>query len=123
MLTKIKIFYWDALRSLLKEFLWGTVIREYMENGDTLIVENQHYSTGWHLILKDAFDNLIDIECIFFYEKSIKGQYADQYYVQDWPLQHASQETINELNKLATLTNAPVYIFDQEGVIGEWNIN
>lgn len=123
MLTKIKIFYWDALRSLLKEFLWGTVIREYMENGDTLIVENQHYSTGWHLILKDAFDNLIDIECIFFYEKSIKGQYADQYYVQNWPLQHASQETINELNKLATLTNAPVYIFDQEGVIGEWNIN
>ena len=123
MLTRIKIFYWDALRSLLKEFLWGTVIREYMENGDTLIVENQHYSTGWHLILKDAFDNLIDIECIFFYEKSIKSQYADQYYVQDWPLQHASQETINELNRLATLTNAPVYVFDQGGIIGEWNIN
>ena len=51
MLTKIIVYYYDPLRAQLKNFLFSHIIKECMENNNTIITENHHSEHGWHLIL------------------------------------------------------------------------
>ena len=124
MLTRIIIYYWDPLRSHMKNFLWGTIIKEYMENGDTTIIENHHSSYGWHLVLQEAFDNKIDIVCkLMTGRNAVRAVYADYYYLQDYLYYHGDKEALEELEYRRSINKAPIYIFNENGVIGEWSIN
>lgn len=123
MFTKIIVYYYDPLRAQLKNFLFSHIIKEYMENNNTVIIENHHFKHGWHLILQDDDNNIIDINCLIFSPNTIRGRKADMFYLQEYLYEHEDQETLNYLNSYRYVNSAPIYIFNDEGVIGEWNIN
>lgn len=123
MLTRIIVYYYDPLRAQLKNFLFSHVIKEYMENNDTVIVENHHSEHGWHLILQDNNNNITDINCLIFSPNTIRGYRADIFYLQEYLYEHEDKNSLDYLNSCRYANGAPIYIFDDEGVIGEWNIN
>ena len=123
MLTRIIIYYYDPLRAQLKNFLFNHVIKEYMEKNDTVITENHHSEHGWHLILQDNDNNVIDINCLIFSPNTIRGYRADIFYLQEYLYEHEDTYTLDYLNSCRYANSAPIYVFNDEGVIGEWNIN
>ena len=123
MLTKIIVYYYDPLRAQLKNFLFSHIIKEYMEDNDTVITENHHSQHGWHLILQDDDNNITDINCLIFSPNTIRGYRADIFYLQEYLYEHADKNSLDYLNSCRQANGAPIYIFDDEGVIGEWNIN
>ena len=125
MFTKIIVYYHEAFKNDMKNFLFSHVIREYMELGDTVITENYHTTNSWQLRLHDAFDNDIDIYCIPFIKDIVTGNLikCDCYYIQDFVYEHGDQETVECINqwRMYTDKNAPIYIFNREGVVSEWS--
>lgn len=123
MLTKIIIYYCDPLRFQLKDFLFNYIMKPYMADNDMAITENHHSNNTWHLILRNTHNDIIDIMCKLFNKNTIKEEYANEYYLQEHVYEYGDKQLLEKLNEYRYKDKSPIYIFNDEGVIGEWNIN
>ena len=94
-----------------------------MADNDTVITENHHSNNTWHLILRNTHNDIIDIMCKLFNKNTIKEEYANEYYLQEHVYEYGDKQLLEKLNEYRYKDKSPIYIFNDEGVIGEWNIN
>lgn len=121
MLYSIKVYYDIKNKNEYEQFLFNYLIRNYLEGGDLRLTKNINNYNYRYLKLMDEKDEEIEITCKPLSETAIRGYYADAVYIQNSALYKTNSEILNDIPLMFT-EEPKIYVFDQTGVIGRWNI-
>ena len=120
MLQVIRIYYDIKNKNEYEQFLFNFVIRALLEKGDFRLTKNMNMINQRYLKFMDDKDNEIEVSCRPLIETAITGYHADWVYIQNSALYKTNSEILDSLPLLFT-KEPHIEIFDQTGVIGEWN--
>ena len=121
MLQILRIYYDTKNKNEYEQFLFNYIIRNFLENGDLRLTKNINSYNYRYLKLMDDKDEEIEITCKPLTEIAIRGFHADTVYIQNSALYKTNSGILEQLPLMFT-QEPKIYIFDETGVIGQWNI-
>lgn len=121
MLQILRIYYDIKNKNEYEQFLFNYIIRNFLENGDLRLTKNINSYNYRYFKLMDDKDEEIEITCKPLTEIAIRGFHADTVYIQNSALYKTNSGILEQLPLMFT-QEPKIYIFDQTGVIGQWNI-
>ena len=124
MLQIIRIYYDIKSRQEYEQFLFNYIIRNLLEKGDVRLIKNlTQYQGKRYLKFIDDRDLEIEVICKPLSETAVTGVKADIVYIQQSALYKTNSNILNEIPTIFHYTNPLIYVFDNTGVIGTWNID
>ena len=121
MIQILRIYYDIKNKNEYEQFLFNYIIRNFLENGDLRLTKNINSYNYRYLKLMDDKDEEIEITCKPLTEIAIRGFHADTVYIQNSALYKTNSGILEQLPLMFT-QEPKIYIFDETGVIGQWNI-
>lgn len=121
MLQVIRLYYDIKNKNEYETFLFNYLIRSYLEGGELRLTKNLNQYNQRYLKLRDDREEEIEISCRPLVETAIKGYYADIVYIQNSALYKTNSVILDSIQEMFR-QESKIYIFDNTGVIGQWNI-